>query len=120
LSLHDALPILLFIDASKDFVPGKNQNILGPEHIKHILDVFTQFHDEEMNAGVVEDKFAYIADMAEIRENDYNLNIPRYVDTFEEEPEVDIKAVQTEISNLKQQLAEVEAKMEVYLKELGV
>lgn len=111
---------VLFIDASKDFVPGKNQNILGPEHIQHIVDVFTQFHDEEKNAGVVEDKFAYIADMAEIRENDYNLNIPRYVDTFEEEPEVDIKAVQTEISNLKQQLAEVEAKMEVYLKELGL
>jgi type I restriction enzyme M protein len=111
---------VLFIDASKEFVPGKNQNILGAEHIQHIVEVYTQFHDEKMNAGVVEDKFAYIADMAEIRENDYNLNIPRYVDTFEVEPEVDIKAVQTEISNLKQQLAEVEAKMEVYLKELGL
>src|SRR5690606_19320076 len=111
---------VLFIDASKDFVPGKNQNILGPEHIKHIVEVYTQFHDEKMNAGVVEDKFAYIADMEEIRENDYNLNIPRYVDTFEEEAEVNINAVQKEINGLKEQLAVVEAKMEVYLKELGL
>jgi len=57
--------------------------------------------------------------LSEIKENDFNLNIPRYVDTFEEEEEVDIKAVQSEINTLKQQIDDVEAEMANYLKDLG-
>ena len=58
--------------------------------------------------------------MSDIIENDYNLNIPRYVDTFEEEEEVDIKATHTNITELKKQLTEVESQMENYLKELDL
>lgn len=66
----------------------------------------------------MEEKFAYRATFKEIEENDYNLNIPRFVDAFEEEP-VDIPAIRKEIARLKTEWAEVETKMEDYLKELG-
>lgn len=60
-----------------------------------------------------------MATPAEIRENDYSLNIPRYVDTFEEKEEINIKAVQAEIDQLEVELAEVQKQMKGYLKELG-
>jgi type I restriction enzyme M protein len=66
------------------------------------------------------DKYSYVATLDEIKENDYNLNIPRYVDTFEEEKLVEMDVVKEEISNIKQELQEVEALMEKYLKELGL
>lgn len=66
------------------------------------------------------DKYSYVATIDEIRENDYNLNIPRYVDTFEEEEPVDMEAVKENIANIKKELKEVEAQMEKYLKELGL
>ena len=66
------------------------------------------------------EKFAHLASYEEIVQNDYNLNIPRYVDTFEEEEVVDIAAVQANIARLKQEIAEAEVKMDVYLKELGL
>ena len=65
------------------------------------------------------DRFAHVADMAEIEANGWNLNIPRYVDTFEEESEIDLVAVRAERLRLKAQLEELEAKMDGYLKELG-
>jgi type I restriction enzyme M protein len=65
------------------------------------------------------DKYAYLASFEEIKENDFNLNIPRYVDTFEEEQEIDINAVQQEIAKLENELVEVKQEMAVYLKELG-
>ncbi|MDQ1805010.1 type I restriction-modification system subunit M [Chryseobacterium sp. CKR4-1] len=111
---------VLFIDASKAFVPGKNQNVLGSDHIAHISDVFTRFHDELALTGVVEDKFAYVANLDEIKENDFNLNIPRYVDTFEEEEEIDIKSVMQEIKSLEAQRAELDKEIEGYLQELGL
>ena len=64
------------------------------------------------------DKYAYLASLKEVRENEYNLNIPRYVDTFEEEEEIDIKAVQKEIEGLEKELTIVRKKMSKYLKEL--
>jgi type I restriction enzyme M protein len=64
------------------------------------------------------EKYAHIATFDEIKENDFNLNIPRYVDTFEEEAEIDIDAVQKEIDQLEKELAEVRAKMAVMLKEI--
>lgn len=66
------------------------------------------------------DKYAYIADFDEIKENDFNLNIPRYVNTFEPEPRVDMAAVNSEIGRLKAELGQMEAKIAEYLQELGL
>lgn len=110
---------VLFIDASKEFENGKNQNKLRSQDIEHIVSTYRKFTAGELQAGVVEDKYAYVATPQEIFDNDFNLNIPRYVDTFEEEEEIDIKAVQVEIDTLETELKEVQAKMKEYLKELG-
>ena len=75
---------------------------------------------QQEKGEVLEDKYAYRATIEDIKENDFNLNIPRYVDTFEEEEEVDIKNVHDNIQSLKQQLSEVEAQMEKYLTELNL
>jgi type I restriction enzyme M protein len=110
---------VLFIDASKEYASGKNQNKLRSEDIDHIVNTYCNFTAGELSTGVVEDKYAYVATFDEIEENDFNLNIPRYVDTFEEEEEVDIQAVQQEIDTLEKELIEVQAKMKGYLEELG-
>ncbi len=110
---------VLFIDASKEFESGKNQNKLRPQDIDHIITTYRNFTKGKLSEGVAEDKYAYVATPAEITENDYNLNIPRYVDTFEEEAEIDIPAVQQEIDKLEKELVEVQDKMKAYLKELG-
>lgn len=113
---------VLFIDASKGFETGKNQNRLREEDIAHIVTTYKAFKTASplKEAGlVIEDKYAYRATVNEIVENDFNLNIPRYVDTFEEEVEVDIKAVQKEIELLKKQIGDVENDMKKYLKDLG-
>ncbi|TDO05397.1 type I restriction-modification system subunit M [Sunxiuqinia elliptica] len=114
---------VLFIDSSKMFEAGKNQNRLRDVDIDKIVDTYKSFQKAKPlpngEGQVIEDKFAYRATLKEIKENDFNLNIPRYVDTFEEEDPVDVKATQEEIKTLKEQLAEVEAKMDEYLKELG-
>ncbi|MDF7824781.1 type I restriction-modification system subunit M [Pontiellaceae bacterium B12227] len=94
---------VLFIDASKEFKPGKNQNALTEEHINKIVDTYRDFETVE--------KYAYRATPDEIKENDFNLNIPRYVDTFEEEAEIDIDAVQKEIDDLEIELSKVRKEM---------
>lgn len=104
-------PGVMFIDASRNFKAGKNQNLLTEENIAKIVSTY--------KAGENVDKYAYLASFEEIRENDYNLNIPRYVDTFEEEEEIDLMAVRAERVQLKAQLTELEEQMECYLKELG-
>lgn len=114
---------VLFIDASRGYEAGKNQNRLRPEDIDLIVRTYKEYKAVAPLKGdegkVVADKYAYRATVAEIAENDYNLNIPRYVDTFEEEEPVDIKATQQEIEAIKKQLTETEKQMSVYLKELG-
>lgn len=115
---------VLFIDASREYQEGKNQNRLREDtDIKHIVDTYKAFKAavplEAEEGVVVEEKYAYRATLKEIEENDYNLNIPRYVDTFEEEAPVDIATSQAEISRLKAELVKVETQMEKYLKELG-
>jgi type I restriction enzyme M protein len=102
---------VLFIDASHDYQDGKNQNILREQDLKKILATCA--------ARQSVDKYAYLATPAEMAENDYNLNIPRYVDTFEEEEEIDLMAVRAEREKLKAELAVLEEKMAGYLKELG-
>ncbi|MGV2702690.1 UNVERIFIED_CONTAM: type I restriction-modification system subunit M [Aeromonas salmonicida] len=102
---------VLFIDASREFKAGKNQNLLSADNIAKIVKTYR-------NGGNV-DKYAYLASLKEIIDNDYNLNIPRYVDTFEEEEEIDLLAVRAEREQLKTQLAELEIEMANYLEELG-
>ena len=102
---------VLFIDASRDFQDGKNQNTLRGQDLQKILATCA--------ARQSIDKYAYLATPAEMAENDYNLNIPRYVDTFEEEEEIDLMAVRAEREKLKAELAMLEEKMAGYLKELG-
>lgn len=103
---------VLFIDASAEYEDGKNQNRLRQQDIEKIYDTYTK----RETIG----KYSYVAGIDEIKENDYNLNIPRYVDTFEEEEEVDIPAVQKEIQGLESELTEVRKEMGGYLEELGL
>lgn len=105
---------VLFIDASGDdnFEKGKNQNILRDSDIKKIVDTYKNYETVE--------KYAYKATRDEINENEYNLNIPRYVDTFEEEELVDIDEVRQNIANIEAELKAVQSQMDVYLKELGL
>ncbi|HID6232207.1 TPA: N-6 DNA methylase, partial [Klebsiella pneumoniae] len=102
---------VLFIDASREFKAGKNQNQLSEENIKKIVKTYRDGDNVE--------KYAYLASLKEIQDNDYNLNIPRYVDTFEEEEEIDLLAVRAEREQLKAELAKLETEMAGYLKELG-
>jgi type I restriction enzyme M protein len=101
---------VLFIDASSEYNPGKNQNVLSDEHIQKIVKAV---HERR---GM--DKYATVATFETIKGNDFNLNIPRYVDTFEEEEEIDIVAVQAEIEQLEKELTEVRTKMSELLKEI--
>ncbi|WP_300499142.1 type I restriction-modification system subunit M [Marinobacter sp.] len=101
---------VLFIDASREFQAGKNQNALSNDNIRKIVDTYT--------ARTHVDKYAHLATSEEIAENDFNLNIPRYVDTFEEEEEIDLMAVRAERKQLKEKLALLEQEMDGYLKEL--
>jgi len=110
---------VVFIDASKKdkagklrYVKGKNQNILEEKHINDIV----QAYQKRKNSA----RFVHIAPLKEIIENDYNLNIPRYVDTFEEEEIIDIDEVRRNIKRLKTEIAKAEEKMDGYLKELGL
>ena len=101
---------VLFVDASKDYQPGKNQNALLDEHLEKILETCKNRKDVE--------KYAYLAGFDEIAENDFNLNIPRYVDTFEEEEEIDIDEVQQEIDRLEEELSRVRVEMAEKMKEI--
>lgn len=105
---------VLFIDASAEgnYEKGKNQNQLREQDIAKIVETYDTWE--------AIDKYSYVATLDEIKENDYNLNIPRYVDTFEEEEPVDMAQVKENIQNIKQELAEVEEQMEKYLQELGL
>jgi len=103
---------VLFIDASREFIPGKNQNALSDGHIEKIIASYQSRH----SVG----KYAYVAIFDEIAENDFNLNIPRYVDTFEEEQEIDVAAVQKEIERLEAELVDVRVKMKKQLAEIDI
>ncbi|WP_289000668.1 type I restriction-modification system subunit M [uncultured Psychrobacter sp.] len=102
---------VLFIDASNEFKSGKNQNQLTEDNIAKIIETY--------KARKSVDKYAYLATFDEIAENDFNLNIPRYVDTFEEEAEIDLDAVRSERLELKAELESLETEMAGFLKELG-
>ena len=103
---------ILFIDASQYFEKNKNQNSLTEEHIEKIV---TTYRERK-----VEEKYSYLATLDEIKENDYNLNIPRYVDTFEEEEPVDIKAVAKELKKLDTKIEKTDTKIADFCKQLNI
>ena len=103
---------VMFIDASKDFEKGKNQNILRDQDIDKIIETYKKRQDV--------DKYAHLATMDEIKENEFNLNIPRYVDTFEEEPPIDIVALSKEMQDIDQKIAQSEAEFLSLVDDLDV
>ena len=103
---------VLFIDASREYVEQTAQNKLGDEHIDKIVQTYRK--------RKAIDKYSHLATINEIRDNDFNLNIPRYIDTFEEEEEIDIQALQVEIRQIEDELTKVRAQMDEYLRELGI
>lgn len=102
---------VLFIDASRDFVPGKNQNQLGPQQLERIV---AAYHTRQHQS-----RYAEPVSLQTIRDNDYNLNIPRYVDTFESEEEIDLLAIKAEREELERELLDLRREMDGYLMELG-
>ena len=94
---------VLFIDASNDFEKAKNQNNLTDKHVKKIVSAY------EKRETV--DKYSYVATLDEIKENDYNLNIPRYVDTFEEEEQISLEEVATAIQQTQKEIMQAEKEL---------
>ncbi|MCL2213073.1 MAG: type I restriction-modification system subunit M [Oscillospiraceae bacterium] len=103
---------VLFIDASNDFEKQKNQNNLRPADIAKIVDAYKRRENIE--------KYAHLATFDEIVANDYNLNIPRYVDTFEAEEQIDIVALSADMADLNAQIAQNEAEFLALLDQLAV
>lgn len=137
---------ILFIDASEHYEKIKTQNILTEDNIDAIVATYRMYVKKEVpqegniqlvnekwennkegdfilkrnNTQFEIEKYAYVAPLSEVAENDYNLNIPRYVDTFEEEEPIDIEAVATEIESLNQTLANNQKTIASFCKELNI
>ena len=103
---------VLFVDASSEFEDIRNQNRLTADHINKVVSTY-QGRQEIA-------KYSHLADFAELESNEFNLNIPRYVDTYEEEKKVDVEKVQQDLECLTIDLTKVQAKMASHLKELGI
>lgn len=103
---------VLFVDASTEFQKGKNQNWLDEPNIDRIVDGFRDRVEIE--------RFSHLATREEISENDYNLNIPRYVDSFEAEPEVDLKAVTRNLRKVEEDMSGIDAQIRAFCAELGL
>ncbi|MCO8060066.1 type I restriction-modification system subunit M [Acinetobacter towneri] len=103
---------ILFIDASNEFEKQKTQNKLLPEHIENIIGAFENRQNIE--------KYAHVATLQEVKENDYNLNIPRYVDTFEAEVEIDLDAIAKQLQALEHDSQKTDAIIADFCKELGI
>lgn len=103
---------IVFIDASRDFEKAKNQNVLRDEDIKKIIETYRERKEI--------DKYSHITSLNEIKENDFNLNIPRYVDTFEEEEPIDLNKVSKELKEIDKEMIEVDKEIKKYCDELGI
>ena len=101
---------VLFIDASKKFNKGKKQNEMTDEHINAVINLYSQRKTVE--------KKAYLASFEDIEKNDFNLNIPRYVDNFEKEEEVDLSALLSDMKKTDDELEQVQGEFVSLLKEL--
>jgi len=103
---------ILFIDASNEFEKHLNQNKLLPEHLDNIIGAF----ENRQNI----DKYAHVATLQEVKDNDYNLNIPRYVDTFEAEGDIDLNAIAQQLKELEEQSEKTDKVIAEFCKELGI
>jgi len=103
---------ILFIDASQYYEKVRTQNYLRDEDVDRIVDTYAK--------RITIDKYSYVASLDEVRENDYNLNIPRYVDTFEEEEPVDIAAVASELKELETEMKDTDKTIAWYCRELDI
>ena len=103
---------ILFIDASEHSDKVKTQNVIRPEHIQKIVDAY--------KARTNEDKYSYVASLESIKANDYNLNIARYVDTYEAEDLIDLTAISAQLAILDEASKETDAKIAAFCKELGI
>lgn len=101
---------VLFIDASQKFEKGKKQNAMTDEHIDSVLELYTKRETVE--------KESYLASFEDIEKNDFNLNIPRYVDNFEQEEEIDINALLTDMQNTDTEIAKTQNELVSLLKDL--
>lgn len=102
---------VLFINASQEYQEGKNQNYLRDQDIEKMVSAYKNYWDT--------DKYCHVVSLDEIKKNDCNLNISRYVDTSEEEEAIDVRQALKELRELEQRRKEIDAKMNEYLKELG-
>jgi type I restriction enzyme M protein len=109
---REASDTILFIDASNEFEKGKNQNLLRDEDVEKIVQTYKNRETFE--------KYSYAATLEEIKANEYNLNIPRYVDTFEEEEPINIQAVKVRLKEIDNDISLIDQELERYFKELGV
>ena len=103
---------ILFIDASNDYEKAKNQNYLTNENIEKIIDTYANRKEIE--------KYSHLASLDEIKENDYNLNIPRYVDTFEEEETIDLDKVSSELKALEIDMKTTDETIASFCRELNI
>ena len=103
---------ILFIDASREFEKQGNKNTLASEHVNRIVETFRKRETA--------DKYSCAASLEEIRDNDFNLNIPRYVDTFEKEEPVDIEAVATGLAALEREIKETDNTLAAFCKQLEI
>jgi type I restriction enzyme M protein len=103
---------ILFIDASQEFEKEGKQNYLRPEHIERIVSTYRKRESIE--------KFSNVCELSEVEENDYNLNIPRYVDTFEEEEPVDLSEVSEKLVALEKEMTETDRAIAGFCEELGI
>lgn len=102
----------LFIDASRDFLDGKNQNALGNDHIDRIC---TTFHKR-----IAEPQYSVLASLDDIRAHDYSLSLARYIDASEHAELPDLSHLQAEIAALETELADVRTSLDLRLRELGL
>jgi len=109
---HEGRRDVMVIDASREYREGKRQNALEDAHVSRIVETY--------RTRATVERYARPVPIAEITSNDFNLNIPRYIDTAEAEAEIDIAAVEREIETLEGELAELRGKMKAHLKELGL
>ena len=108
---------VLFIDASKQFKRDRAKNVLRDEDVIKIVETYNAYRNGK---NAENDKYSHVVSLEDIKNNNYNLNIPRYVDTFEEETVIDIDLVNAEIAELRTQITAIEAEMKKYLTELGI
>ena len=102
----------MFIDASTHYAKEKNQNILKDEHIDKILSAYQN--------RISENKYSYVAPMSDLRENEYNLNIPRYVNTFDEDESVNLDEISNELKSLESEISKTDNKIADFCDELDI